>query len=67
MLDLFLRLLERDALTEGGVVFHDLYFALHFLPVLAAKVDVVGLRRLQLYELILRHASTLPREKSARK
>ena len=57
---LLFHFLEDHAFTEGGVVFEDFNLPLHFLAVLAAPIGIVRLRRLEFYELVLRHARNLP-------
>lgn len=56
---LLLRFLERNALPERWVELYEFDLPLDLLAVLAGEVDVVGLRRLQLYEVVLRHAKTI--------
>ncbi len=50
---LFLSLLKDLALARRWVVLFELNLALHLLLILAGVVDVVGLRRLELYKEIL--------------
>ena len=54
--DLFLGFFENNALSERGVEFRDLDFALDGLLVLARPDDVRRLRRLQFDKADLRHA-----------